>query len=106
MDSRIKIGLFPAGATVVRGIFDPLLAAHARALTGLARPLVVQVIDCDRPLLSLEARQLLVAALECVDGVIDAGVHVEGPVLDWTAEHRSIQESFIRRVHERSSAHA
>ncbi len=105
MDSRTKIGVFPAGATVVRGIFDPLLAAHARALAGLARPLVVQVVDCDRPLLPLEARQLLVAALECVDGVIGAGVDVEGPVLDWTEEHRSLQQSFIRHVHERS-AHA
>lgn len=103
MDSRTKIGAFPAGATVVRGIFDPMLAAHARALAELARPLVVQVVDCERPLLPLEARQLLAAALECVDGVIGPEVRVEGAlVLDWTAEHRALQQEFIRHVHKRS----
>jgi hypothetical protein len=87
------------------GYFDPLLADHARRLSELQRPVVVVVADPPEPLLPLAARQLLVAALECVDCVLGpgdvAGVRITH---DWTAEHITVREGFIRHVRERSQA--
>ena len=86
------------GAVVVRGYFDPLLSAHAMRLAACGRPLAVIVADPDRPLLPLAARQLLVAALACVDCVV-----VEAPVTqDWTAQDLALRQRFIEHVHARS----
>jgi len=55
------------------GHFDPLLAAHARILRGLAAPgqqLIVEVTNPHAPLLSQRARAELVAGLACVDYVV------------------------------------
>ena len=75
MDSRSKIvaaAAAPAGCTVVTGYFDPLLAAHARELGGLKRPLLVAVMPLERELLSQRARAELVAGLRVVDYVVIA----------------------------------
>ena len=101
MDSRIKIGLpVPAGATVVRGYFDPLLASHASRLASCERPLAVVVADPPNPLLPLAARQLLVAALACVDAVVAEAAVAE----DWTAQDLETRQEFIEHVHVRSKA--
>ena len=92
----------PPGATVIRGYFDPLLASHALRLASCARPLVVIVAEPERPLLPLPARQLLVAALRCVDCVSDSD---KSPVTeDWTALDLALRQEFIEHVHERSKA--
>jgi bifunctional ADP-heptose synthase (sugar kinase/adenylyltransferase) len=57
----------------VRGIFDPLLAEHARRLEQLRSPescLAVVIEDSARPLLPVQARAELVAALAAVDFVV------------------------------------
>lgn len=97
MDSRRKIGTTPpAGAYVVKGYFDPLLADHARRLAACPRPLAVIVADPPEPLLPLEARQLLVAALACVDSVIsDFG---DTPREDWTADQMESRQAFEAHV--------
>jgi hypothetical protein len=109
LDSRLKINRISAqaaGATFVRGYFDPLLAEHAKRLVALPRPIVVIVADPPEPLLPLAARQLLVAALACVDGVLapDAQVPPDAAMHDWCAGDLIIREGFIRHVRERSQA--
>jgi hypothetical protein len=102
LDSRNKIGApVPDGATVIRGYFDPLLASHAARLTQASRPLAVIVVDPPDPLLPLAARQLLVAALRCVDAVVqDNGIANE----DWTDQDLETRHAFVEHVHERSKA--
>jgi hypothetical protein len=57
---------------VVTGYFDPLLAAHARELAALPRPLLVAVMPLAGELLSQRARAELVAGLRVVDYVVVA----------------------------------
>jgi glycerol-3-phosphate cytidylyltransferase-like family protein len=57
---------------VVTGYFDPLLAAHARELAALPRPLLVAVLPRAGELLSQRARAELVAGLRVVDYVVIA----------------------------------
>jgi hypothetical protein len=103
LDSRCKIGLpVPEGATVIRGFFDPLLLSHAERLAALPGPVAIIVADPPHPLLPLAARQLLVAALRCVDAVVvDASaVGTE----DWTAQDLVIRQRFVEHVHGRSKS--
>jgi hypothetical protein len=84
VDTRTKIvgaadaqRLADAGALVVRGYFDPLLAAHAQRLAGLkqqARPLLVVVASPAHPILPARARAELVAGLRAADHVTDANI--------------------------------
>lgn len=82
MDSRTKIvpageaaRLVAAGAMVVTGYFDPLLASHAERLRDLKRdgaPLLVVIADPENPILPARARAELVAGLAVVDHVVEA----------------------------------
>jgi bifunctional ADP-heptose synthase (sugar kinase/adenylyltransferase) len=109
MDTRRKIvrdragWSAPEGALAVAGPFDPLLAAHAEQLGRLkpeGRALVVFVTGPEDPILPLEARAELVAALGCVDAVVaDGGAPPQG-ALDLTADHLAWREAFLRRVRE------
>ncbi|HWR52926.1 MAG TPA: hypothetical protein VN428_17580 [Bryobacteraceae bacterium] len=61
---------------LVTGFFDPVLAAHARALSEAAldgAAVYVAVADPERPLLAARARAELVAGLKAVTGVVLAG---------------------------------
>jgi len=109
MDTRRKIvrdrarWSAPEGALAVAGPFDPLLAAHARQLRELkqdGRALVVFVTEPEEPILPLEARAELVAALRCVDAVVaDGGAPPQG-ALDLMPNHLAWREAFLRRVRE------
>jgi hypothetical protein len=102
LDSRKKIGAeVPAGATVVRGYFDPLTDAHAEQLAACPRPLAVIVADPPEPLLPRNARQMLVAALRCVDVVVADDCT---PTEDWTAADLARRQAFIEHVHARSKS--
>lgn len=85
MDTRTKIVAFAEALSkiearlargdslrIVTGHFDPLLGAHARRLEEIAasdgRPWVV-ITEPAEPLLSAEARAVLVAALDAVEMV-------------------------------------
>lgn len=86
MDTRTKIlGLDAAHAAarreresgrrirLVTGFFDPVLAAHARALTEAASDgaaVYVAITDPERPLLAARARAELVAGLGSVTAVV------------------------------------
>jgi len=84
----------------VRGYFDPLLASHAQRLAACGRPLAVIVVDPSSPLLPIAARRFLVAALRCVDAVVEDGVATE----DWTVQDLETRRSFVEHVHARSKA--
>ena len=84
MDTRTKIvdaadakRIAAAGATVVSGFFDPLLASHAERLAQLKQngsPLLVVIANPQDPILPPRARAELVAGLRIVDYVSEANI--------------------------------
>jgi bifunctional ADP-heptose synthase (sugar kinase/adenylyltransferase) len=109
MDTRGKmIGateaarLAAAGATVVSGYFDPLLASHARRLQELKNgaKLIVVIENPPRPILPARARAELVASLRAVDYVVEnrGGVRVDVRLEE---EDRRRFEELIAQVHAR-----
>lgn len=117
MDTRTKIvsvaeagRIAGAGAVVVTGYFDPLLAAHAERLAGLkreGRPLMVAIADPENPILPARARAELVAGLAVVDYVVES---VSGltpglmPDFRLEPEDQARIEDLIERVHARQAA--
>lgn len=84
MDTRTKIigeeearRIAGAGATVVSGYFDPLLAWHAGRLMEHKRngtTLLVVIASPANPILEARARAELVAGLRVVDHVTEANI--------------------------------
>jgi glycerol-3-phosphate cytidylyltransferase-like family protein len=113
LDTRTKIvegdeaaKLAAAGAFVVSGYFDPLLASHARRLAALkhdGKPMLVLVATPENPILPARARAELVASLGIVDHVAELApgitLHVN---LEMEDEVRL--EKLIEHVHSRQSA--
>ncbi len=113
MDTRTKIvgeqealRLAAAGAIVVRGYFDPLLAEHAERLAqvkpGGAKLLVAIASPAD-PLLPSRARAELVAGLRVVDYVTEANI---APQICFEQEDAARFQRLARRVRERQRAAA
>jgi hypothetical protein len=114
---RIEGQLAGAAAfRIVTGHFDPVLAVHARALEEIAasdgRPGVI-ITEPPDPLLSAEARAVLVAALGAVEWVALAPESGLAELLERIprtrlvraeTEHLAIRADFIRRVRARHSA--
>ena len=113
MDTRTKIvpgaeavKLAAAGATVVSGYFDPLLASHARRLAQIKRgrtPLLVLVSTSANPILPARARAELVASLGVVDHVAEATEGIEAHVSLELEDDARLEEQ-IEHVHARQSA--
>lgn len=113
MDTRTKIvplseasRLASAGATVVSGFFDPLLAAHAEQLRQLKHtgaPLLVAITEPENPILPVRARAELVAGLAVVDYVAE-GVDGLTPQTRLEKEDEQRLEDLIAHVHARQSA--
>jgi len=113
LDTRTKIidavqaaRIAQAGATVVSGFFDPMIASHAERLVTLKQegtPLLVLVATPPDAILPALARAQLVAGLSVVDYVCDAPdgltpqVHLEG-------EHTELLTKLIDHVHARQRA--
>jgi hypothetical protein len=82
LDTRTKIvsteeaaRLAAAGATVVSGYFDPMVASHAQRLAQVkcaGAPLLVLIASPDHAILPARARAELVAALRVVDYVAES----------------------------------
>ena len=109
MDTRSKIvsaveaaGIAAAGATVVSGYFDPLLASHGRRLAGLKRgaKLIVAIMDPPQPILPARARAELVASLSAVVHVVETS---NGIRVDVRLEEEDQQrfEELVAHVHAR-----
>lgn len=113
MDTRSKIidaahaaRIAQAGATVVSGYFDPLIAAHAERLTMLKRegaPLLVLVATPADPILPALARAQLVAGLSVVDYVCDAPAGLASEI-HLEDEHAALLTKLIDHVHARQRA--
>jgi bifunctional ADP-heptose synthase (sugar kinase/adenylyltransferase) len=115
VDTRTKIvsaaeaGLIAAaGAIVVTGYFDPLLAAHAERLAELKReelrPLIVAIADPENPILPSRARAELVAGLAVVDYVVESADGLAPglmPNFRLEQEDEARLEDLIERVHAR-----
>jgi bifunctional ADP-heptose synthase (sugar kinase/adenylyltransferase) len=109
MDTRGKmIGateaarLAAAGAIVVSGYFDPLLASHARRLKELKRDakLIVVIENPPRPILPARARAELAASLRAVDYVVETRDGVRVDVRLEEEDQRRFEE-LIEHVHAR-----
>jgi glycerol-3-phosphate cytidylyltransferase-like family protein len=96
--------LAAAGATVVSGYFDPLIASHAERLCGLKRegmPLLVVIATPPNPILPAGARAELVASLRVVDHVTDADVT---PQIRLEEEDAVRLQDLVEQVHARNRA--
>jgi hypothetical protein len=113
LDTRTKIidaaqaaRIAQAGATVVSGYFDPMIASHAERLTALKRegtPLLVLVATPPDAILPALARAQLVAGLSVVDYVCDAPAGVT-PHIHLEHEHAELLAKLIDHVHARQRA--
>jgi hypothetical protein len=113
LDTRTKIidaaeaaRIAHAGATVVSGYFDPMIAAHAERLATLKRegaPLLVLIATPPDAILPALARAQLVAGLSVVDYVCDAPGGVTAQV-QLEAEHAELLTKLIDHVHARQRA--
>jgi hypothetical protein len=113
LDTRTKIidaaqaaRIAEAGATVVSGYFDPLIASHAERLATLKRqgtPLLVLVATPPDAILPALARAQLVAGLSVVDYVCDAPDGL-APEIHLEKEHADLLTKLIDHVHARQRA--
>jgi glycerol-3-phosphate cytidylyltransferase-like family protein len=113
VDTRTKIvplaeasRLAAAGAFVVSGHFDPLLAAHAEQLRQLKPSgawLLVAIAEPSNPILPARARAELVAGLAVVDYVAES---VDGltPQKHLEPDDERRREDLIAHVHARQRA--
>jgi bifunctional ADP-heptose synthase (sugar kinase/adenylyltransferase) len=103
-DEAVKLAV--AGAVVVSGHFDPMLASHARSLAAVKRngqPLLVLITTPENPILPARARAELVASLGAVDHVAEFAPGI--PVyLNLESEDEMRMEKLIEHVHARQSA--
>jgi len=113
LDTRTKIidaaqaaHIAQAGATVVSGYFDPMIATHAERLTKLKRegtPLLVLIASPQEAILPALARAQLVAGLSAVDYVCDAPDGI-APQIRLEDEHAELLTQLIDHVHARQRA--
>ena len=113
MDTRTKIidaaqaqRVAQAGATVVSGYFDPMIASHAERLFKLKRegtPLLVLVATPPQAILPALARAQLLAGLSVVDYVCDAPDGI-APHIHLENEHAELLTQLIDHVHARQRA--
>ena len=84
------------------GYFDVLLAAHARELAALSRPLLVIVLPREGELLGQRARAELVAGLRMVDYVVISPDATVDPLCDRLRPARIVrmEDVHIRRTRE------
>jgi bifunctional ADP-heptose synthase (sugar kinase/adenylyltransferase) len=90
---------------LVKGPFEPVLAAHAEGLARLKQEgeLLVVGVTGEGEFLKGEARVELVAALECVDVVLGPGEWEQVPEswADLSADHGEARTAFLSLVKER-----
>ena len=113
MDTRTKIvdatqaaSIAQAGATVVSGFFDPMVASHAERLAALkpeGKPMLVLIATPPDAILPSLARAQLVAGLAVVDYVCDAPGALL-PEITLEDEHAKLLTQLIDHVHERQRA--
>jgi hypothetical protein len=113
LDTRTKIidaaqaaRIAQAGATVISGSFDPMVASHAERLAALKRPgapLLVLITTPPDPILSASARAELVAGLAVVDYVCGEPSGI-APHVSLDQEHAERLSQLIEHVHSRERA--
>jgi len=113
LDTRTKIidaaqaaRIAQAGATVISGHFDPMVASHAEQLASLkqeGKPLLILITTPADPILPALARAQLVAGLAAVDFVCDAP-HGLTPHLALETQHCERLANLIEHVHARQRA--
>jgi hypothetical protein len=106
IDAAEAVRIARAGATVVSGYFDPMIASHAEHLATLKQdgtPLLVLIATPPDAILPALARAQLVAGLSVVDYVCDAPAGVT-PQIQLEGEHVELLTKLIDHVHARQRA--
>ena len=113
MDTRTKIidsasaaRCAEAGAIVVSGFFDPLIASTAERLAACkdtSKPLLVVIASAPDAILPARARAELVAGLACVDFVCEHAPEI-APQICLQQEHHAALSDLIRHVNARQQA--
>ncbi len=106
---RDAAAIAAAGAVVVSGYFDPLIAWHARWLKGFkksGRSLLVVITTPDHPILPPRARAELVASLRVVDHVVEFSPELAEleRVIHLEKEDRELFRDLLELVHSRNGA--
>ncbi len=113
MDTRTKIvppreamRIAAAGAIVVSGYFDPLIAGHADRLRELkreGRALIVAISEPENPIFPARARAELLAGLAVVDHVVESTEELKIDVR-LEQEDAARLDALIEHVHARNSS--
>jgi hypothetical protein len=113
VDTRCKIvdasqaaKIAKAGATVVVGYFDPMIAWHSLWLTSFKKPdrsLLVLIATPGNCILPGRARAELVAAVRVVDYVSEARLEIAGAI-DVRSQDRELFQDLLQLVHSRQSS--
>jgi bifunctional ADP-heptose synthase (sugar kinase/adenylyltransferase) len=109
VDARDAAAIAAAGAVVVSGYFDPVIAWHARWLENFKKPgrsMLVVITTPDHPILPARARAELVASLRVVDHVAEFSPELAGlePVIHLEKEDRELFRDLLELVHSRNGA--
>jgi hypothetical protein len=117
VDTRSKIvdageaaKIAASGATVVSGYFDPMVAWHARWLASFkkaGKPMLVLIATPENPILPMQARAELVAALGVVDHVAESSSEISSMangVIHVEAQDRELFQDLLQLVHSRQQS--
>ena len=109
VDARDAAAIAAAGAVVVSGYFDPVIAWHARWLENFKKPgrsMLVVITTPDHPILPARARAELVASLRVVDHVAEFSPELAGleHVIHLEKEDRELFRDLLELVHSRNGA--
>jgi bifunctional ADP-heptose synthase (sugar kinase/adenylyltransferase) len=109
VDARDAAAIAAAGAVVVSGYFDPLIAWHARWLENFkkaGRSMLVVITTPDHPILPARARAELVASLRVVDHVAEFSPELAAleRVIHLEKEDRELFRDLLELVHSRNGA--
>ena len=113
VDARDATAIAAAGAVVVSGYFDPVIAWHARWLENFKKPgrsMLVVITTPDHPILPARARAELVASLRVVDHVaessgelVQAITAAGSSVINLKNQDRELFKDLLELVHSRQS---
>ena len=107
VDAAAAVQIKAAGATVVSGYFDPLIAWHARWLANFKKPgkaLMILIATRENSILPVRARQELVASLAVVNHVTEFSDELADGAIRLESQDRELFQDLLELVHTRNQS--